>query len=152
MRHTILLACAALCMTACSAPEESADGPAAAEDTTDAAAATEGNAGETVSSDEAPLANLERTAWRVDGEDGSVYTTYLDDDGTYRDFKNGEPLQRGTWEEVSAGRICFEPAEEDKRGECWDNEALAKDGTMRTTSDSDKTVELRRVTYVGPND
>ncbi|WP_061926622.1 hypothetical protein [Altererythrobacter epoxidivorans] len=152
MRRTILLACAALCITACSAPEEGADGSVVTEDTTDVAAATEDNAGDTGGSDETPPADLERTAWRVDGEDGAVYTTYLDDDGTYRDFKNGEPLQSGTWEEVSAGRICFEPAEDDKRGECWDNEALAKDGTMRTTSDSDKTVELRRVTYVGPNE
>ena len=91
---------------------------------------------------------LAGTAWRVDGEDGGVYTTYLDPDGTYRDFRNGDPLQEGTWEEVSEGRLCFTPSEEGRSGECWANERQKKDGTMRTTSDSGLTVEVRQVTYV----
>lgn len=139
----ILLAPLAVCAS-CTAPAEESGEPAADTASPDAAATDEA-AGPPEDADRVALAN---TAWRVQGEDGAIYTTYLDADGTYRDFKNGESLQEGSWEEVSEGRLCFTPADEERTGECWSNERQEKDGTMRTTSDSERTVELRQVTYV----
>lgn len=142
MRSLSVIAALTLC-AACSAPEEEGETPTGQ--------ATEAGA---TASEDAPAERvaLSGTAWRVEGEDGAIYTTYLDADGTYRDFKNGEPLQDGSWEELSEKRLCFSPSSEEARGECWDREPQDSDGTMRATSDSGLTVELRQVTYIAANE
>ena len=93
---------------------------------------------------------LAESGWLVVGEDGAVYTTMLDPDGTYRDFRNGEPLQTGEWEKREAGEVWFIPSEDGKAGDCWTLGALDRDNTVRATSSEDRPVELRKISYVGP--
>lgn len=95
---------------------------------------------------------MQETAWRALGEDGAIYTTFFDADGTYRDFKNGEALQSGSWEQREDSKLCFTPAEEDRIGECWTLAPASNDDTMRPTSDGGKEIELRKVTYIAPED
>lgn len=99
------------------------------------------------SGDELAMAN---TAWRVTGEDGAIYTTFLDPEGQYRDMKNGEPWADGTWERLADGRLCFTPSDETRAGECWTLGKHKKNGTMRITSDSGRETLLQQVTYLAP--
>jgi hypothetical protein len=94
--------------------------------------------------------DMAETAWRVTGEDGAIYTSFLDPDGAYRDFKNGDLWQTGQWKRVGDGRLCFTPDDEERSGECWTNDPPVDGGTMRTTSDTGRTVELRQVAYIAP--
>lgn len=66
------------------------------------------------------------TAWRAQGEDGSLYTTYIDADGTYRDLRNGDPWQTGKWTYDLAGenRLCFTPDDENGAERCWRPERM----------------------------
>lgn len=93
---------------------------------------------------------MAQTAWRVLGEDGAIYTTMFDAPGNYRDFKNGEALQSGSWEERNDGKLCFAPADADRIGECWEIGMMAGEDTLRVTSDAGKTIELKKVTYIAP--
>ena len=140
MRSIPVLALA-LTLAACAGSEE-ADPPAAEQANADAPQQPAEEKDESV--------RMAETAWRVVGEDGAIYTTFFDPGGVYRDFKNGEPLQSGTWERREDGRLCFTPESEELGGECWTNDELDTDGTMRTTSDSGRTIELRQVTYIAP--
>ncbi len=112
------------------------------------APSTEGEQGEEFSAVAMPA--MAQTGWRVLGEDGAVYTTMFDADGTYRDFKNGEALQSGSWEERKDGQLCFTPEAEDRIGECWEIGMVGGDAMMQVTSDAGKTIELRQVTYIAP--
>lgn len=95
---------------------------------------------------------LAESGWLVVGEDGAVYTTMLDPEGTYRDFRNGEPLQTGEWEKREAGELCFIPSDEGKAGDCWTLGELERDNTVRATDSEDRPVELRKISYVGPGE
>jgi hypothetical protein len=95
---------------------------------------------------------MSQTGWRVQGEDGAVYTTFFDPDGTYRDFKNGEPLQTGTWEERVDGKLCFTPSAEGRIGECWELGPVTSAGIMKPVNDAGKAIELRTVTYIAPEE
>jgi hypothetical protein len=90
------------------------------------------------------------TAWRVVGEDGAIYTTFLDAEGEYRDMKNGDPWAEGTWERLADGRLCFTPSDEDRAGGCWSLGKHNTDGSMRVTSDAGREIELQQVTYLAP--
>ena len=140
---TFLAVAAIAALAACAPAEEAASDPAA-----EPQSAGEAGVVETTPKN----LTLAETAWRASGEDGAVFTTYLDADGTYRDHKNGEPLQDGEWEEVSQGRICFTPAKDETSGECWALEKPDAEGVMRATNDAEKVIELRRVTYVAPQE
>ena len=93
---------------------------------------------------------LAESGWLVVGEDGAVYTTMLDSDGTYRDFRNGEEFQSGEWQKRDSDELCFVPSEAGKAGDCWTLGALDQNNTMRATDSEDRTVELRKISYVGP--
>lgn len=95
---------------------------------------------------------LAESAWLVVGMDGSVYTTMIDPDGSYRDFSNGAFLQSGTWQKREDGELCFVPEDEGRAGDCWSLGNLDDSGRLRATSDSGREVELRRVAYSGPGD
>jgi hypothetical protein len=95
---------------------------------------------------------LTGTAWRVTGEDGAIYTTFLDPDGSYRDMKNGDPWAQGTWERLADGRLCFTPADEERSGDCWEFGSEDREGNLRVTNDDGHEVELRPVTYIAPED
>lgn len=96
--------------------------------------------------DEAVL--VANTAWLSVGQDGSVQTTFLDQGGRYRDFRNGEPADTGTWEQRPDGAICFTPDE--GQGGCWGAGALDADGSTYVTSADGKRVEIKRITYTAP--
>lgn len=100
---------------------------------------------EPAQSGKAPV--LSASGWLVVGEDGLVYTTMLDPDGTYRDFRDGQPLQDGAWRRGNGGNLCFIPAAEDRNGECWTLGRLKANGSMRATSASGRVVVLRRIAY-----
>lgn len=101
-----------------------------------------------------PASNMtmESSAWRVTGEDGAIYTTYIDPDGTYRDFKNGDPWNTGTWERLPDGRLCYSPHAEDRSGACWALDGPHNNGVMRATNDSGFEIELQQVTYAEPEE
>ncbi len=101
----------------------------------------------TAASNDAPMAE---TGWVAIGTDGAVYTTFFDADGTYRDFRNGDPVQQGSWERREDARLCLIPAGEQVRGECWSTSAVDDDGNMRSTDGTGRTIELKRVTYIAP--
>ncbi|SMQ75867.1 hypothetical protein SAMN06297468_3015 [Altererythrobacter xiamenensis] len=103
---------------------------------------------------EAPQSDLTlaESGWLVVGEDGAVYTTMLDPDGTYRDFRNGEALQSGEWEKRQADEVCFVPSDNGKAGDCWTLGTLERDNTLRATDSEDRAVELRKISYVGPGE
>ncbi len=142
--HSLLALAPIAVLASCSAPSEDGE---SADESIPVSPAERAAISVDETSDQKSVA-LANSAWRLEGEDGAIYTTYLDGDGTYRDFKNGEPFQDGEWQEVTEGRVCFTPSNDERRGECWVNEPQDMNGSMRTTSDSGKTVELRQVTYV----
>lgn len=114
-------------------------------------AATEATPESTPSGQPAPDV-FAATAWRATAEDGARYTTYLDPEGTYRDFRNGDPWQEGTWEHADAegGRVlCFTPDAENGIERCWEPGRMRGD-TMEAQGDSGVKIELERVEYV-PN-
>ncbi|MEX0341943.1 MAG: hypothetical protein AB3N06_05105, partial [Erythrobacter sp.] len=94
------------------------------------------------------------TAWRAVAADGARYTTFLDPDGTYRDLRNGDHWQTGSWTYSgdTQGRIlCFTPSDENGVELCWEPDRMSGD-TLRAESDSGVTIELERVEYVLPDD
>lgn len=131
---------AILALAACAPPEESGG--------SDSAAPAETASTETPT----PSANvpLSESGWLTVGEDGAVYTTFLDAGGTYRDFRNGSPMQSGTWARREDGRLCFVPEAVDRVGACWRTGKVSEDGTMRATNSQGRAIELKRVTYLAP--
>ena len=93
------------------------------------------------------------TAWRSMSEDGARYTTYLDSDGSYRDFRNGDPWQTGAWRyDVNAGSVlCLRPADENGIERCW-KPGKMRGETLVVTGDGDRRIELERVEYAPPED
>ena len=92
------------------------------------------------------------TAWRALAADGARYTTYLDADGTYRDLRNGDPWQTGTWDHVDSpqGRLlCFTPDHDNGVERCWEPGRMSE-GTMRAESETGLSIELERVEYSRP--
>ncbi|MFW2349771.1 hypothetical protein [Qipengyuania sp.] len=131
-------------LAACSAQETDEGTPPTA---TDASA----NATPTPSEAPAPEA-LAATAWRTLSEDGARYTTYLDPDGSYRDLRNGDPWQTGSWRYIDGEegkRLCFKPDDENGLERCWEPGRVSGD-TMRAKGDSGITIELERVEYQPP--
>lgn len=138
--YPALIALAACSDGEISAPSGSAAG--SADSGSQSASEGDGSSGERVA--------MAETGWLAIGMDGSVYTTQLDADGTYRDYSNGELVQTGTWKRSEDGSLCFTPAAENRYGACWETEGLEDDGTMRATNASGKAIELRRIAYVPP--
>ena len=88
------------------------------------------------------------TAWLSVGSDGSVQTTFLDTGGRYRDFRNGEAADAGSWASRPDGSICFTP--EGGLGDCWTSGKLEDDGSTIVTSAGGKRVAIKRITYIAP--
>jgi hypothetical protein len=93
-----------------------------------------------------------RTAWRIVSEDGARYTTYLDEDGRYRDFRNGDPWQEGTWETDSEDRLCFLPEAEGAVLRCWHPDRMQGANRMIASSDNGQRIRLDRADYSPPED
>lgn len=151
----ILIAAPLFVLAACAEKQEAPEDIAPEEQATAEPDNAEPDKAEPVEAEKAEaeeMATMAETAWRVLGEDGAVYTTFFDANGLYRDFKNGEALQSGSWEERDDGKLCFTPEEEDRIGECWELGKVDRDGMMKPVSDAGKTIELRQVTYMAPLD
>ena len=104
-----------------------------------------------------------RTAWRIEDSDGARYTTYLDDGGRYRDFRNGDLWHVGSWEVDDEGRLCLSPEQDaagresgadDAQGSqtsfCWTPRGMDGDGGMIIKASSGKRVRLQQVDYEAP--
>ena len=94
------------------------------------------------------------TAWRAVAADGARYTTYLDADGTYRDLRNGDPWQTGSWTYSVVERdkrLCFMPAPDSGIERCWEPGRMSG-GKMKATNDDGVSIELERVEYRPPAD
>ena len=138
---------APLALAACTPGESAEPAPASTEDA--AAAATD--APDAPAGDPAPEA-FATTAWRVVAEDGARYITYLDADGGYRDMRNGDPWQTGSWsysDGEGGKRLCFTPSAEAGVERCWEPGRMSGE-TMRAKGDGGLTIELVRVAYEPP--
>ena len=97
-------------------------------------------------------AEFARTAWRAVATDGARYTTYLDEDGRYRDFRNGDPWQQGSWETNSEERLCFLPDDEGAVLRCWHPDRMQGADRLIATSDNGMRIRLERADYSPPAD
>ena len=86
------------------------------------------------------------TAWRVTAEDGARYITQLDQDGAYREFRNGDPYQTGKWT-YEDERICMEPSDEIAVGGCWRPVRMRQDNLLMTGAGG-RRIMLERVDYI----
>ena len=93
---------------------------------------------------------MAETAWLSVSADGSVYSTYLDPDGRYRDTSNGEVVFAGSWEQSTPGQLCFNP----DAGEsvCWAHKSPGLGGVMRATHPDGHAIELKRIAYAPPEE
>lgn len=141
----------AFALPACSPPESTdtqAEEPSTEGEESDAASETE-----TQSELQADLpAEFIRTAWRIVAEDGARYTTYLDEDGRYRDLRNGDPWQEGTWENDGEDRLCFLPDAEGAVLRCWHPDRMEGRDSMIVSGENGVRIRLQRADYVPPAD
>ena len=117
----------------------------------DPEAAVTGEPSPTPEADSAPQTFAD-TAWRSTAEDGARYTTYLDADGTYRDIRNGDPWQTGSWayrDGEDKPQLCFTPDAENGVERCWEPGRMS-DGAMRAKNQTGREIELERVDYFPP--
>lgn len=93
------------------------------------------------------------SAWRSISADGARYTTYLDSDGTYRDLRNGDPWQSGTWRyDVEAGPLlCLTPDADGGVERCW-KPGKMRGQTMTATGEGERRIHLERVEYTPPGE
>ena len=108
--------------------------------------------GEDAADESGPPKELVETAWRAISEEGARFTTYLDENGTYRDLRNGDPYQTGSWTYIEASRgkmLCFTPDDENGVETCW--EPGTRDGeTLIMTGPAGRRIELTSVEYIAP--
>ena len=95
-----------------------------------------------------PAIDLAGTGWRVLGEEGAVYTTYFDEDGTYRDLRNGEPFRQGTWERRPDEELCFLPDSSEQASTCWTLGPLDENETMIATDANGRDIAVRKAAYL----
>ena len=94
------------------------------------------------------------TAWLVRSEDGARFVTHFDADGTYRDFRNGDPYQQGEWsyaEGPQGKQLCFAPQAENGVERCWVPGRIRGD-IMEATGPGGRRIELQRAQYEAPED
>lgn len=131
-------------LAAC-APQDSATGDLAEQ------AAGTGQGVELVEEDPTELpSEFVRTAWRVVAVDGARYTTYFDEGGRYRDFRNGDPWQEGSWETDAQGQLCFLPDPEGGVLRCWQPDRMQDDDRMIATSEGGERIRIERADYSPP--
>ena len=71
------------------------------------------------------------------GDDTTVYVkTQLDEDGTYVDMDDTEPVDGGTWR-VDGAMMCFDPEGDaaDRKERCWINGPQQADSSFMSTRD-----------------
>ncbi|MDJ0978246.1 MAG: hypothetical protein QNI87_06900 [Erythrobacter sp.] len=128
----------ALALAGCEAPDGSSDSNSAAPGEADASP-------DTPSQERVAMAE---TAWLAVGAQGEVFTTFIDPDGRYRDFVNGELRFTGAWEQNADRDLCFSPDTGD--GDCWSHGGPGLDGVMRITNSAGRAIEIKRIAYTPP--
>ncbi|MEP3051859.1 MAG: hypothetical protein ABJP48_03860 [Erythrobacter sp.] len=114
----------------------------------DTEASSDADAAQPIETDSRGDVTFSESAWLSIGNDGAVYTTFFDADGSYRDHRNGIALQNGTWRKLEDARLCFFPEQQNRTGDCWSIGALEDNGTMRLTSSQGRDIEVRQVAYL----
>lgn len=116
------------------------------------------NAGALQPEDLEPI-EMAETAWAANDTAGEIYTTFIDSDGTYRDFRAGERYQIGSWDMPGMNRICYRPdnapvdvIDSDVGRTCWTVRPPGRDGVMIAVDASGREVTVRKVKYVPPLD
>lgn len=153
-RHCTALFSFSLLLAACASPEEEQATAPTSDEGADVSPSP-------VHSGEVP-ATMEATGWRVVSEEGARFTTYLDEGGTYRDLRNGDPYGTGEWTYTDGARgklLCFTPqqdealeSEEVETNEtCWETSRMSGE-TMIVTGPGGKRIELTSVSYQSPAD
>jgi hypothetical protein len=92
------------------------------------------------------------TAWLSEADDGARYTTFLDADGTYRDLRNGDPWQTGSWtyNDAGDGRLCFTPDAKNGVQRCWLPDSMNGEAMDVIGGTDSRRVELQPVDYTPP--
>lgn len=131
MKTTLLAACAALALTACSKTEETAVETPAATDTAMAtpAATTQAATGNMAGKYEVTMA------------DGKKMTSTINADGTYVDVMDGKEM-KGTWR-MDGAKSCFDE-EGDVAEVCYTTSAPKADGSFETMDASGKVTSTVR--------
>lgn len=91
------------------------------------------------------------TAWRSVSAEGARFSTYLDPDGRYRDLRNGDPWQTGTWRyDSDAGSLlCLKPDADNGVERCWKPGSMRKN-VMQATDQDERRIELEKIDYQAP--
>lgn len=153
-RYRTALVSISLLLASCTGPEAEEGAAPAADEGGEASPSA-------VHSGEVP-ATMEGTAWRAMSENGARFTTYLDEGGTYRDLRNGDPYGTGDWTYTDGARgklLCLAPeqagepeGEEAETNEtCWETSRLRGE-KMIVTGPGGKRVELTSVSYEAPSE
>ena len=142
---------AVLALAACTPAQDSASPAPQPSVMDDSTASQSPDSSATGTDAEGPRPMMAHSAWRVTGQDGATYATFLDPSGRYRDTKNGKPRQQGAWNVREDGAVCFLPDGDNVRGDCWNLGRLHKDGTVVATDQDDLRIELSQIDYQAPD-
>jgi hypothetical protein len=81
--------------------------------------------------------------------DGTVTTSTLNADGTYKDTDaEGTTLEEGTWAVVE-GKTCFTPTTEGREALCYTESEVGADGSFTATADNGDSVTVKPVPPIG---
>jgi hypothetical protein len=81
--------------------------------------------------------------------DGARFATYFDAGGTYRELRNGDPYQTGTWRREGE-QLCLDPDLEGAAGGCWEPGRMRDEQLIMTSVADGRRIELDRIDYVPP--
>ena len=118
----------------------------------DLAASTEGEIVQPSANETPPIPDsFDRTAWHVEGDNGTRYVTFFDPGGRYRDWRDGEPWQEGAWDRREDGSICFLPDGTESQRRCWQPDHMSDaDRMVVIGGEEGARVELIRADYIAP--
>ncbi|GAA0279815.1 hypothetical protein GCM10009127_21160 [Alteraurantiacibacter aestuarii] len=81
-------------------------------------------------------------------DDGSVWSSVLNEDGTYADTEAGEVTETGLWAD-SDGQVCFTPdvaeGEEPEATSCYSMGEVAEDGSVVITNAEGEESTIQKV-------
>lgn len=151
-RPLIVLSCIVFGASAC-APDPAAGeaGPDVISASTTGSSQSEADtlASEDGETDPGTSIAMASSGWLTVSADGAVQTTYLDADGRYRDYRDGEPIAEGKWRRGGRSTLCFE--QEDTNETCWDIGTMDSAQSAIASDAEGKTIRITRVDYDAPD-
>ena len=155
LRNGSLASCAAALLAACTFGGEAEPAGELVAEGQPANAGREPAVDDDISLQSLPLEPIEmaETAWAANDNDGAIYTTFIDPDGAYRDFRDGRPHQIGSWDMPGENRLCFQPdnaPQGDAGRTCWTVRPPGEDGAMIAIGKDSMRVTIRQIEYVAP--